>query len=407
MIKAIQGYFTRNYVDSFRGLPKEVWYLSINQFINKSGMMVIPFMALYLTSEFGWSESKAGFTIMFFGVGSVVSAFLGGWLSDNIGPYRTIFFCNVLGGIGFLIMAYVESFYGLCIWIFLTSSFADASRPAAFTAITDFTTEDNLTRGVSLMRIAINLGIAIGPAVGGFMAAGYGYHWLFLLDGATCIAAGIVLWMLFRSKFGTFEKIVQEVKGRSPYLDGPFMVFFACNLIILTVFFQIMYSVPLFFKDELGLTEAEIGLFFTLNGLLIFFLEMPIVFYYEKRRKYFRSLILGAIIIGLAHIGLMLELSPWWIVVAYLIPNAIGEIINFPFINTIAVLRSDESNRGKYMGAITLLFSLAFVFAPITGLPLLEYISYNQLWMICMAAIAVACVGVYFVQGYMKDGTST
>lgn len=399
MIKAIQGYFKRNYVDSFRGLPKEVWYLSINVLINKSGMMVIPFMAIYLTSQMGWSESEAGFAIMFFGLGSVASALVGGWLSDNIGPYRTILCSNVFGGIGFIIMAYVESYYGLCLWIFLTSMASDAARPAAFTAITDFTSEENLTRGVSLMRIAINLGIAIGPAVGGFMAAGYGYHWLFLLDGLTCIAAGIVLLALFRSRFGTFEKVVQEIKGSSPYRDMPFMVFFICNVAILTVFFQIMYAVPLYFKDVLGMSETEIGLFFTLNGLMIFFCEMPIVFHHEKKRKYFNSLILGAIIIALAHIGLMLPVSPWWIVIAYLIPNAIGEIINFPFVNTIAVLRSDDSNKGKYMGAVTLLFSLAFVFAPITGLPLLEYISYNQLWMGCMVVIFIAC-GVLWV---LKD----
>jgi len=403
MLATIHSYFQRNFIDAFRGLPIEVWYLSINQLINKSGMMVIPFMALYLTSELGWSETKAGFAIMFFGLGSVVSAFLGGWMSDNVGPYRTIFLSNILGGLGFIIMMNVTSFYGLCLWIFITSMVADSARPAAFTAITDFTTETNLTRGISLMRMAINLGLAVGPAVGGFMAAAYGYSWLFLLDGLTCIGAGVALFLLFKSRFGTFQKLIQEVKGRSPYLDGPFMIFFLCNLIILTVFFQIMYSVPLYFKEVLGMSEAEIGLFFTANGLMIVFFEMPIVFHHEKRRQYFKSLILGALIIAFAHIGLMLPVSPWWIVVAYLIPNAIGEIINFPFINTIAVLRSNEGNKGKYMGAVTLLFSLAFVFAPITGLPLLEYISYNQLWIGCMVAIFIACVGIWLVKAEFAD----
>lgn len=360
--------------------------------------MVIPFMALYLTSQLGWTEAKAGFTIMFFGLGSVASAFLGGWMSDKIGPYRTIFLSNVFGGIGFLAMMYVQSFYGLCFWIFLTSTIGDAARPAAFTAITDFTTEENLTRGVSLMRMAINLGIAIGPAVGGFMSMAYGYHWLFLLDGVTCISAGLILFLLFRSRFGTFEKVVQIVKGKSPYLDGPFMFFFLCNLIILTVFFQILFAVPLYFKDVLGMSEGEIGLFYTANGLLIVFLEMPIVFHHEKKGQYFYSLILGAIIIALAHIAFMLPISPWWIVVAYLIPNAVGEIINFPFISTISVLRSDPGNKGKYMGAVTLLFSLSFVFAPITGLPLLEYITWNQLWIGCMVAIGIACLGLWFIK---------
>ena len=71
MSGVFKSYIQRNFVDAFKGLPKEVWFLSINQLINKSGMMVIPFMALYLTTDMGWSESRSGFAIMFFGLGSV------------------------------------------------------------------------------------------------------------------------------------------------------------------------------------------------------------------------------------------------------------------------------------------------------------------------------------------------
>lgn len=361
-------------------------------------MMVIPFMSLYLTSKMGWSEGRAGFTIMFFGLGSVASSFLGGWASDWIGPYRTIFLSNILGGVGFIVMSYVESFSGLCLWIFLTSTFADAARPASFAAVTDYTDEDNVTRGISLMRMAINLGIAVGPAVGGFMVASYGYHLLFLLDGTTCIVAGLILLYLFRSMFGKSTHVADTSTGSSPYHDGPYMLFFLFNLINLTVFFQILYAVPLFFKESLGLSEAEIGLFYTMNGLLIFFVEMPLVFHYEKKQQHFRSLITGALIVAVAHLAFLLDWSPWWIVIAYWIPNAIGEIINFPFINTIAVQRSKGKNKGAFMGSVTLMFSLSFVFAPITGLPLLEYITFDQLWIGCMVVMMMSCVGLAWVR---------
>lgn len=399
MFRQLQQYGQKNFVDAFKGLPTEVWYLAVNQLINRSGLMVVPFMALYLTTDLQWAEGKAGFAIMFFGFGSVAGSLLGGWLSDKLGPYRTIFLSNVLGGLAFLFMMSIQSFYFLCFWIFLTSTLADAARPAVFTAVTDFTGEHNVTRGISLLRMAINLGIAIGPAIGGFLIALYGYHWIFIMDGVTCIAAGVAMYFLFRQYFGTYQHPKARSDVASPYRDGVFVIYLLLNLLVLTVFFQILYTVPLYFKQVLKLTEADIGIFFTMNGLLIFFLEMPIVYYFEKQRRFFRSLILGALLIGLGYILLMLPLPyAWLIVIVFNVVVSVGEIINFPFISSIAIFRTGPHNKGKYMGAVTVLFSMAFVFAPITGLPLLEHISFELLWSGCFLVILLASFGLWFIR---------
>lgn len=38
-----------NYINTFRGLSQEVWWLALITLINRAGTMVIPFLSLYLT----------------------------------------------------------------------------------------------------------------------------------------------------------------------------------------------------------------------------------------------------------------------------------------------------------------------------------------------------------------------
>ena len=50
----------RSYRDAFSGLPRQVWVLAACLFVNRLGMMVLPFLELYLTGELGFGVEAAG-----------------------------------------------------------------------------------------------------------------------------------------------------------------------------------------------------------------------------------------------------------------------------------------------------------------------------------------------------------
>ncbi len=77
--------------------------------------------------------------------------------------------------------------------IFFLASLGEAFRPANAAAIAFFSNDNNRTRCYSLNRLAINLGWAIGPAVGGILAS-INYNLLFWADGLTCITASMLLY---------------------------------------------------------------------------------------------------------------------------------------------------------------------------------------------------------------------
>src|SRR4029077_20335537 len=65
-------------------------------------------------------------------------------------------------------------------------------RPASLTIFGDLVAPERRKTGFAINRLAINLGMAIGPAVGGFLAT-VSLRWLFLADGVTSLVAGAIL----------------------------------------------------------------------------------------------------------------------------------------------------------------------------------------------------------------------
>ena len=79
-----------NYLNTFKGLSSEVWWLALITLINRAGTMVIPFLSLYLTKDLNFTFAQVGWVMSAFGLGSVVGSWLGGKLTDKIGYYKVM-----------------------------------------------------------------------------------------------------------------------------------------------------------------------------------------------------------------------------------------------------------------------------------------------------------------------------
>ena len=106
---------TALYLEAFKGLSKEVWWLALVTFINRAGTMVLPFLSKYLKEDLGFSYGEVGWIMVFFGLGSFVGAWLGGKLTDKIGFYQVMIWSFLSAGVVFVLIQYVQSFWGLCI----------------------------------------------------------------------------------------------------------------------------------------------------------------------------------------------------------------------------------------------------------------------------------------------------
>jgi len=394
----LQTAFQR-YINNFRGFSREIWILTLITFINRAGTMVLPFLSKYLKEDLHFTYGEVGWIMVCFGIGSILGSWLGGKLSDKIGFYRIMIFSLLVSGLLFFVIQFITSFIGLCISMFLIMTVADMYRPAMFVSLGAYAKPENRTRALTLVRLAINLGFAAGPAIGGFIIMNIGYRGLFWADGATCIIAILIFWLKVKEKKKTAyrDKVHPgEVFTHSVFKDKPFMIFLFTCLISGILFFQLFTTIPLYHKEQFNLTELQTGLLLTLNGLMIFFLEMPLVSYVERHKISKVKVVATGVL--LMAISLFLLLINTWagVLIIMMLFMTFGEMFSFPFSNSVALSRAPKGHEGRYMAIYTMSFSSAHILSAKMGMEIIEYFGYQINWLV-MGSLGLlgAIAGVY------------
>jgi predicted MFS family arabinose efflux permease len=392
------------YKNSFSGLSKEIWALSIVTLINRSGTIVILFLSIYLISELNFTMSEAGTIMSFFGIGSLAGVFIGGKLTDSIGFYKVQLWSLILTGLMFFILVYFKTFWSLSIGIFFTSFLGDMFRPANLTAVGQYSSSENRTRSISLIRLAINIGFTAGPALGGILAYSIGYNWLFILDGSTCLLAALFFFFVLPkvSKPNKQEKIgdLNSHLVENPMKNRRFLFFITAVLINALAFWQLFTTVPYYLKSHYGLPESQIGLLLAMNGLMIAIIEMPLIYKIENKFNKMKLISLGSFLVALSFF--VYCFGSTWIIIPVLSFSfiTIGEIIIFPFTNSWAMDQSTEYNRGRYMSYYGMAFSTAHIIAPPLGMKLAEMYGFNVMWTVIAGIATLSSIIFYLIHKY-------
>ncbi len=370
------------YRDAVADLPAAAWIQSAALLVNRAGTMVLPFLALYFTKDRGYDVSTTGWLVALYGVGAMAGSFVGGFLADRIGPVPTQKISLVLSGALFLVIPRASSIGALAVAMLLISVVAESFRPAVMTAVAHSVDAPLRPRAFGLLRQAVNLGMAIGPALGGVLAE-IDFEWLFICEAITCWAAAVVLQAAGRAlrapgEDGPAEARAAPAPGRSPWRDGPYLVLIAIVTVFVTAFFQLWTTVPLYYQGFYGLSEGWIGSLFAFNALLILLFELPAIRAIEHRAR-MPVVGLGALLIcaGLAILPLGTSLA--WAALSVAIWSA-GEMIALPMLNVVVAERAGPGRTGAYMGVFMLSFSIAFVLAPLSGTAVFDLLGPDALW---------------------------
>lgn len=364
--------------------------LALTIFINRSGSMVLPFMGLYLKEAQGFTLGQISVILAMFGVGSAFGSILGGIMTDRLGAFKVQFYSLLMGGVGFLIFSLLDGFYTLAIAMVIVSTITESLRPANISAVASYAKPENITRAISLNRMAINLGFSVGPAVGGILAA-INYQYIFWFDGITCILASFVFFLYFRKRS---PRPAEGKKGdelrrmKNVLKDIPYLRFIGVAMVYAFLFFQLFESMPIHLKINGGLEEETVGLLFALNGLVVFVIEMPLVDFLTKKLGSRNSIVIGFLLAAAAFGSLLMGNEMTWFVLSYVLLS-LSEIAALPFLATMATQFANKSNRGSYMGIFSLGFSLTHIFAPLLALSIAGWLSFSGLWIVLISVGAL------------------
>ena len=391
MIKSIAQLYRRAY----SGLPREAWFLFAVNLVNSSGAMVIFFLSLYLTRRLGFTPARAGQALSLYGLGSLAGAYLGGWFSDRIGSTPVQKLSLAVSG-GFLIaLGQIRSAGGILAVLFVFSVAAGALYPANAASMSRVCPPELQVKGFALNRLANNLGVTIGPAVGGLLAL-RDYRLLFWADGLTCIAAAALFLVIWKKPEGQLRAAaakrgpIQPGAARTPWRDGPFLLLMLLVIAWGAVFVQLLATFPLYMRGTYNLAEDQIGRLLAVNTILIVTLEMALMEKIRTRSRT-RMINLSFILLGLGF-GLM-PLGRGFLYAAFTVAVwTFGEILSMPLLTALIAGRAGPETRGRYMGIFSFAFSLAFIVGPAAGAAVYGHLGGNALWFGCAGVTALLAI---------------
>lgn len=345
--------------------------------------MVLPFLTLYLTVDRQLSAGIAGLALTSYGIAAIIIAPLAGRLSDRLGSLVIIKLSLFLSGLILFIFPFVNSLYGIftitAIWAIANESF----RPPSMALIGRLTGPAQRKMAFALNRLAINLGMSIGPVVGGFLAM-RSFRSLFYVDGATAIiAGGLIALMPWRIQEAA-QPIVdsaseatrntaaaaRELGYTSVLRDRRFFYFLIAMLPVEMIFFQSLAAMPLYVVRDLHISEAGFGMLLAINTVLIILTEVPLNSAMSNW-SHRSTIALGALLIGAGFGGLALSRGALGVAVTVVVWT-VGEMILLPASSAYVSDIAPPAQTGAYMGLYTMGFSVAFAAGPWLGVQILE-----------------------------------
>ena len=365
--------------------------------------MVLPFLALYMIKMLGFSEAEAGFVLSLYGLGGLLIAPVAGKLSDKLGALRLMRVSLFFSGLLLFAYSLITNYYLILGFTLMWSVISESFRPANLSMISNEAATGERKIAFALNRLAVNLGMSIGPVVGGFLST-INFHLLFYVDGLTSILAALYL---FFSHFEIKhvendprelqtqessldeEKIPEKYKG--VFNDKKFLLFLISLLPVTLVFFQLFGAVPIYLVNQLGFKESFFGLLMAVNTVMIIFIEVPLNNALSKwdDRK---AISLGALLCGIGFGGMAITGNVLFVVLTVIIWT-FGEMIFFPATTSYVSSLSPENRRGEYMGYFQMTFSMSLMIGPWIGTEVLENFGHIILWsgafVLCLITVLV------------------
>ena len=377
--------------------------------------MVVPFLLLFLERDRQIDSLTGGRLVSAYGIGGICGGIFAGRLIRRFGPRRVLIGALVGTAASFVFVERLHTVLELAAGLAVCGFFAEAFRPPMTTMVGAATSPENRAQSFGLLRMAINMGVTAGSAVGGLLARYAGYSWLFWVDAATCLLAGCAVfalvpagasWVLnsMRRPAGLPAGSTGEVSdepGGSPWRDPIFLGFLVCIAAVSMLFLQLLGTVPLYW-GRCGLSEDQIGYLFAVNPILIVLVEMPLLRVLRNRAP------LPVIAWGCVAIAVGFAVLSWsqafgshgvvWVGLVAMIAWTVGEMLESALNTAFVSQRADRGDRGSYMGLQSATFSLAMVLAPILGTWMLATFGPAVLWWSCAGTGVATALAVLLLQ---------
>ncbi|MGH3020749.1 MAG: MFS transporter [Gaiellaceae bacterium] len=358
-------------------LPRSVWILNFGGLANAVGNgLAFPFLVIYLHNVRGFSLATAGLVLATTGAVSLLCGPAVGVVVDRIGGRATLAGALVLLAVGFGSYPLIHKPWHA----FLASAVAGVGNagfwPSQSALIAGLTPQSRRHGAFALQRVTRNLGIGLGGVAGGLIATTANptsFTVLFLLDAATFLVFVAMLPLVPEPALPEADGDgVVPARYRDVLRNRVFLGIVVLNVLFVTAGYAQFELLPVFAKNEAGVTEAGIGVIFFVNTLVIVLAQFPVSKALEGRRR----MPALATMTGLwALAWLVVFMGGHWLeavsaAVAFGVAAVVfglGECFQGPVQGALVADLAPPRLRGRYMAVSTISWDIGFIIGPAVG----------------------------------------
>ncbi|MEA3297098.1 MAG: MFS transporter, partial [candidate division Zixibacteria bacterium] len=378
-----------------------LWVLSVGRFVGAMGFAAsLPFIAIYFHSKFGMSMTEIG---LFFGLTAVVrSAFqlVGGEISDRIQRKWLLVHSQLLRSVLFFILAWGISvnwdFWWIASTLLINAIFGAIFHPVANALVSDILPKGQRLDGYAITRAGGNLGWAVGPAIGGFLATS-SYSLLFIISGFITLMSGLIFWIMLKTPKAASPldkfKLSDVIAVRK---DHAMVRHLVLTFILYLVVAQLIVPFSVYSVEMVGISKTQLGSLYTINGLMVVFLQIPVT-RLLSRYSLPMQLAYGSFLYAIGY-GMMGILAGFEYFVLALIVVTTGEIVMSPPSLALTSRLAPEGHMGRYMGIYGFFVAASWSFGPLFGGLILDRFGGSPIaaWMLISSLAIVSGVGYYY-----------
>jgi len=361
----------------FNRYPRQFWLMFFGMLISTMGTsMIWPFLLIYVGKRLDAPLTAIASLLTLNSVMGIIASFAGGPVIDRFGRKWMMAASLVINGLAYFLMGNAVSFLHFAILLSITGSANPLYRIGADAMMADLIPAEKRIDAYALMRLSNNLGIAIGPAIGGFVAASsYSLAFYFAATGMTIYSLLIFIFAketlpsraiqshpgaeavkADREKFGGYLTVLK---------DFPFIGFVVAFTLVSMCATLIWVLLPVYATENFGVPMQLYGLIPATNAIMVVTLQI-LVTKFSSRFPTLRVVAVGALFYTIA-VGSIAWMRGFWGFLIAMVVMTIGELIIVPTSSTYVANLAPADKRGRYMSLYALTWGIAAGVSPVLG----------------------------------------
>ncbi len=385
--------------------PPQFWLLFWGMLLATAGAsMIWPFLMIYVSEKLALPMTSVASLMTLNAATRLIASLIAGPVTDKVG--RKITMIVGLAGMGVLYLAMIpaETIAAFAVLMALRGVCNPLYRVGADAMVADLIPSRQRADAYALTRLSKNAGVALGPAVGGFVAT-QSYNITFGVAAGGLIAFSLLMIIFARETLPSVEQGKQSQQTTLEsyaqiFSDKSFMVFVGAFTLVQTASVMVWILLSVYTKENYAVLEKQYGFIPMTNALMVVTLQVLVT----RQTKRYRSLPimgLGALFytVGVTSLAYGTNFWHFW---SSMVVVTIGELLIVPTATTYTANLAPPDMRGRYMSIFSLTWSVGTGIGPVVGGYLNDTISPQAIWY-GGGLIALAGAVWFIIQAFTKE----